>query len=100
MGIVGRSLDVISTLMFPKWTYEEGEEDLTVMRVRVDGRKGSKRIRYQWDLLDYYSREMNATSMARTTAFPCAIVARIFSASCTAPSRLVPGATSANSSPP
>ena len=30
-------LDVVSALMFPKWTYEPGEEDLTVMRVIVEG---------------------------------------------------------------
>ncbi len=76
-GASVKPLDVISTLMFPKWSYEEGEEDLTVMRIAVTGRKAGERVRYQWDLLDYYSREMKATSMARTTAFPCAIVARL-----------------------
>ncbi len=71
-----RPLDVISKLMFPKWTYEPGEEDLTVMRIIADGHDGSgKRLRHQWDLLDYYNH--GATSMSRTTAFPCAIMARM-----------------------
>ncbi len=71
-----RPLDVISKLMFPKWTYEPGEEDLTIMRIIADGldNKGTK-TRHQWDLLDYYNH--GATSMSRTTAFPCAIIARM-----------------------
>jgi len=71
-----RPLDVISKLMFPKWTYEPGEEDLTIMRIITDGKdsKGTM-TRHQWDLLDYYNH--GATSMSRTTAFPCAIIARM-----------------------
>lgn len=77
--------DVIAALMFPKWTYEPGEEDLTVMRIVVEGRgvdgKGS---RVTWDLVDFYDREWGggvargggATSMARTTALPATAVAR------------------------
>ena len=72
-----RPIDVISALMFPKWTYEPGEEDLTAMRIVVQGVKGGKRVRHTWDLLEFYSREMQATSMARTTAFPCTIMARL-----------------------
>lgn len=72
-----RPFDVLSRLMFPKWMYEEGEEDLTVMRVLVSGLRGGREMRCRWDLLDHYDRQMKATSMARTTAFPCAIVARL-----------------------
>ncbi len=72
-----RPIDVISALMFPKWTYEPGEEDLTVMRVIVDGEQGGARKRYAWDLLDYFDQATGATSMSRTTAFPCTIVARM-----------------------
>ncbi len=71
-----RPLDVISKLMFPKWTYEDQEQDLTIMRIITDGLNSSgKKIRHQWDLLDYYNH--GATSMSRTTAFPCAIIARM-----------------------
>jgi lysine 6-dehydrogenase len=72
-----RPIDVISTLMFPQWTYQPGEEDLTVMRVIVEGLKGDKRARLQWDLLDFYDRATQATSMSRTTAFPCTIMAKM-----------------------
>jgi lysine 6-dehydrogenase len=75
-GVRVRPIDVISTLMFPKWSYGPGEEDLTVMRIVVEGVKGGRRERHSWDLLSFYDRESQATSMARTTAFPCAIMAR------------------------
>jgi len=76
-----RPLDLTSTLMFPKWTYQPGEEDLTVMRVlatgvRREGARRGKRVRVAYDLFDLYHRATQATSMSRTTAFPAAIVAR------------------------
>ncbi|HRP61852.1 MAG TPA: saccharopine dehydrogenase C-terminal domain-containing protein [Phycisphaerales bacterium] len=69
--------DVIASLMFPKWTYQPGEEDLTVMRIVVEGVKAGQRTRYSWDLLDYFDRASMSTSMSRTTALPCTIVARM-----------------------
>lgn len=72
-----RPIDVISALMFPKWTYNPGEEDLTIMRVTATGLHRGVRTRLTWDLLDFYDKATHATSMARTTAFPCAIVARM-----------------------
>lgn len=76
-GVHVRPIDVISALMFPKWSYEPGEEDLTVMRVMVQGMRNNKPVRMQWDMLDYFDRESQTTSMARTTAFPCTAVAKM-----------------------
>ena len=72
-----RTLDLTSELVIPQWSYAEGEEDLTVMRIVVEGSKNGIACRHIWDLLDYYDRQTNTTSMSRTTAFPCAIVARM-----------------------
>jgi lysine 6-dehydrogenase len=72
-----RPLDVISTLMFPQWTYAPGEEDLTIMRIIAEGEKQGRRERLTWDLSDAFDRATQATSMSRTTAFPCAIMARM-----------------------
>jgi saccharopine dehydrogenase-like NADP-dependent oxidoreductase len=72
-----RPLDVTSAILFPQWTYGEGEEDLTVMRVIVTGRRGGHAARLSWDLFDRRDPHTGATSMARTTAFPCTIVARL-----------------------
>lgn len=70
-------LEVTQKLMFPMWTYEEGEADLTVMRVSGSGVLDGIETRITWDLLDYYDAATGATSMSRTTAFPCAIFARM-----------------------
>ena len=76
-GIKVKPLDLTSKLLFPKWQLKEGEDELTVMRVMVQGKKEGKRLRYIYDLLDYYDKEEKATSMSRATGFPCAIVARL-----------------------
>jgi saccharopine dehydrogenase-like NADP-dependent oxidoreductase len=70
-----RPLDATAALLFPKWTFEEGEADLTVMRVMVEGRRGDERVRHTWDLLDRYDPASGLRSMSRTTAFPATIVA-------------------------
>jgi saccharopine dehydrogenase-like NADP-dependent oxidoreductase len=72
-----RPLDVTSAVLFPKWTYEDGEADLTVMRVEVEGTLGGQPTRLWWDLFDVYDPVTRARSMSRTTAFPCAIVLRM-----------------------
>ncbi len=72
-----RPLEMTSTLLFPLWTYEEGEEDLTVMRVTVEGRKDGKPARFRWDLFDVFDKESGATSMARTTGYPAAAACRL-----------------------
>lgn len=69
--------DLIAKLMFPMWTYQPGERDLTVMRVEASGKDAhghARTIRY--DVLDYSDAATGFSSMARTTAFPCAIMAR------------------------
>lgn len=71
-----RPLDLTGALLFPKWTYQPGEEDLTVMRIRVAGLHAGRRAQHTWDLLDHFDRATASTSMSRTTAFPCAVIAR------------------------
>jgi saccharopine dehydrogenase-like NADP-dependent oxidoreductase len=72
-----RPLDLTAALLFPKWTFEEGEADLTVMRVVACGRRHGQPARLQWDLLDRYDPVSRTRSMSRTTAFPATIVARL-----------------------
>jgi saccharopine dehydrogenase-like NADP-dependent oxidoreductase len=70
-----RPLDLTAKLLFPKWTYDEGEADLTVMRVVAMGMKQGKRTRMTWDLLDRYDPATGYRSMSRATGFPATIVA-------------------------
>ncbi len=71
-----RPLALTARLLFDQWKLQPGEEDFTVMRVVIEGRKQGRRLRYTYDLLDSYDRATNTTSMARTTGYTCALVAR------------------------
>lgn len=68
-----------SALLFPHWRYEAGERDLTVLRVDVTGEDAEGRPRHRsWTMVDRPDSASTGTlsSMARTTGFPAAIVAR------------------------
>ena len=60
-----------SRLLFPKWKLEKGEEDFTIMRVKVKNAKGE----YVYVLNDKADVKGGITSMARTTAYTCTAVA-------------------------
>jgi saccharopine dehydrogenase-like NADP-dependent oxidoreductase len=66
-----RPRDVTETLLFNAWRFEEGEPDLTVMRIVVEGSKGGTRLRHTYNLLDYYNPDTETMSMARTTGYTC-----------------------------
>lgn len=64
-------------LLFALWRRPPDEEELTVMRVVAEGNQGGRRRRITFDLLDRTDLSSGTTSMARTTGYPCAIVARM-----------------------
>ena len=70
-------LDFTAKILIDSWKYEEGEADLTVMRVEAKGKKDDKPVLIHWDLLDYYDAMSNQSSMGRTTAFPLTSIARM-----------------------
>ena len=72
-----RPLDFTSRLLFPRWKLEEGEADLTVMRVLVEGRKDGRRVRHVYDLLDRYDETSGVLSMARTTGYTATVTTRM-----------------------
>ena len=72
-----RPYDVTTKLLFDAWRLPPGEADLTVMRVEATGTAGGKRQTWTWDLYDEADLASGFHSMARTTGFPCAIVARL-----------------------
>ena len=72
-----RPLDVTAKLLFPAWEMAEGEEDLSVMRVIIEGSKEGVKERRIFSLLDRYDRESATTSMARTTGYTAAVAARL-----------------------
>lgn len=79
-GAMVRPLDMLATLLFPHWTYEEGEPDLTVMTVRASGTHGGRPVRMAWTLHDEMDPVSGFSSMSRTTGFPATAVARLVAA--------------------
>ena len=75
-GQMVKPIDVTAKLMFEQWRMGEGEEDLTVMQVIMDGHQDGKRVRRDFYMVDSYDKTTHTTSMARTTGYTCAIVAR------------------------
>ena len=73
--VVPRAL--LAKLLFPKWTFKPMEEDITVMRVTVEGELDGVPTRLRWDLLDRLDPTTGFTSMSRTTGFTCTVVARM-----------------------
>jgi lysine 6-dehydrogenase len=67
---------VTERLLSQVWRLQEGEEEFTFLRVVVSGEDETGRSRrYCFELLDRTDPRTGATSMARTTGFPCAVVA-------------------------
>jgi lysine 6-dehydrogenase len=66
-------LELTARLLFQKWKLRPGEEDFTVMRVKLEDEQ--KQVIYT--LYDRYDKESQTTSMARTTGYTCTAVARL-----------------------
>jgi saccharopine dehydrogenase-like NADP-dependent oxidoreductase len=66
-----RPIDVTAELLIPLWQQEPGDEDLTVLRVEVEGVFEGENLVRRWDLIDRYDRSSGTTSMARTTGYMC-----------------------------
>ncbi len=76
-GIKISPLEFTSKLLFPKWQLKEGESDITVMRVIVEGTKDGEELRYTYDLLDRLDKKTNTHSMARTTGYTATMAIRM-----------------------
>lgn len=72
-----RPIDVTAKLLTDKWQLESDEPEFTVLRVVVEGAKEGQRCRHIYDLFDETDRATGTSSMARTTAYPCTIIARM-----------------------
>ena len=70
-------LDLTAKLLFPAWQMEEGEADLSVMRIIIEGEKDGLRETHTFDLLDRFDHATGITSMARTTGYTCSVTARL-----------------------
>ena len=72
-----RPVDLTLALFKDAWRLPEGEGDVTVMRIEVEGEHDDAPAYFAYDLFDRYDPESKTTSMARTTGFPCAVATRL-----------------------
>jgi len=72
-----RPVDFTAKLLFPQWQMEEGEVDITVLQIIVEGEKKGAFRRYVYNLLDRYDAPSKTHSMARTTGYTCTVAARM-----------------------
>jgi saccharopine dehydrogenase-like NADP-dependent oxidoreductase len=72
-----RPREVTSALLAEQWHQGETDYDITVMRLVAEGTREGEKVRVTWDLCDRFDREKGVSSMARTTGYPCAAVARL-----------------------
>ena len=70
-------LDFTSKLLFPKWKLEEGEVDITVMQILVEGTKNNKFVSTSYFLYDKYNPHTKVHSMARTTGYTATMAIRM-----------------------
>jgi lysine 6-dehydrogenase len=68
---------VLDAVLNPRVRLGAGERDLTLFRVEVAGEKDGRLHGYKAEMVDRYDERLNLTSMARTTSFTGAIVARM-----------------------
>ncbi|MGC9781319.1 MAG: saccharopine dehydrogenase NADP-binding domain-containing protein [Candidatus Heimdallarchaeota archaeon] len=72
-----KPIEFTSRLLIDHWMFEEGDEDLTVMKIIIEGMKDDKKLRYTYDMFDKYDREKRILSIARTTGYTCTAVAQV-----------------------
>jgi lysine 6-dehydrogenase len=60
-----------------KFDTNAGDRDLTVLLVRVEGKKEGDDIIIEYDMVDFYDEKIGITSMAKTTGYTAAIISRI-----------------------
>lgn len=70
-GVKVRPIDLTAKLLFPIWKLKPGEEEFTVMRVRITGTENGQEKKLQYHLLDRTDRKSGTLSMARTTGYTC-----------------------------
>jgi len=70
-------LELTSELLFDQWLQGPEDHDMTVMRLQGEGMRQGAAATVTLDLVDRFDRQRGISSMARTTGYPCAAVARL-----------------------
>ncbi len=72
-----RPIDFTTGILFPKWKLQEGDQDITIMKVIVEGRKDGTKAGFEYQLYDEYDPGSGVHSMARTTGYTATMAVRM-----------------------
>ncbi|MEO6490354.1 MAG: saccharopine dehydrogenase C-terminal domain-containing protein [Ferruginibacter sp.] len=70
-GIKIRPIEFTSALLFDKWKLEPQEEEFTIMKIVIKGRKDGKHQEISYFLYDEFDAVTGISSMSRTTGYTC-----------------------------
>jgi lysine 6-dehydrogenase len=73
-----RPVDLTAQLLFAEWKLHPGTQELTALRIEVEGMRGGRRVVERTDLLDRTDSATGDSSMARTTGLPAVVAATLF----------------------
>jgi saccharopine dehydrogenase-like NADP-dependent oxidoreductase len=76
-GHLVRPIDFTAKILFPMWKMNEGDADLTVMRIEVKGTERGRKVTHRFELLDRYDETTHTHSMARTTGYAATAAVRL-----------------------
>jgi saccharopine dehydrogenase-like NADP-dependent oxidoreductase len=60
-----------SKILFKDWKLGTEEEELTVMKVIIEGEENGAAKRIEYNMLDHYDNKTKTSSMSRTTGYTC-----------------------------
>ena len=76
-GVRVRPFDVAASIFSRTWRMKEGERDLTVMKILVDGEKGGRKMTHMFEMTDRFDESTGIHSMARTTGYSATAAVRM-----------------------
>lgn len=76
-GATVRPIEVTAALLFEQWRLAAGEPEFTAMQVSVHGQADGAAREHVYRLFDRTDPRTGTSSMARTTGYTCAAVARL-----------------------
>lgn len=66
-----KPIEITSQLLVNEWKYGVGEQDITIMKIIINGVKDSRDLMIECDLYDEYDEIDQLSSMSRTTGYVC-----------------------------
>ena len=76
-GLPVRPFDVAVSILSRAWRMREGDQDLTVLRILVDGEKDGRKVTHKFEMTDRFDESTGIHSMARTTGYSATAAARM-----------------------